>query len=136
MGFSFEEIVLKEFKTSVIKQTLSEVFNKGKNGEGQSTEQTSRIGVYALYYNNRLKKIGKAVCPGGIFKRMSQYYRGKDGSISYITSRNREAVQVQYFNLLTVKDCWAAEKFLQSMAYYENEPMPWDDELNKVAPMN
>lgn len=136
--FDFEKAVLEDFKASVVKTTLKSVYNPVQKGEckitrGEATEATKRCGVYALFLDNELKKIGRAITGHGIFTRMSQYYRmkTKDGALKHINKQNRDKIVVWYFNLNTAKDCWAAEKYLQAKAYYAGEEMEWDDEVKK-----
>ena len=129
--FDFEKVVLEDFKATVVKTTLKDIFNVDKKGNGRSTKATRGRGVYALFYENKLMKIGRAITGSGIFTRMSQYYRQKDGKLDDIDDTNKDKVVVWYFNLVNAKDCWAAEKHLQAKAYYAGEEMEWDDEVKK-----
>lgn len=128
--FDFEKVVLDDFKATIVKSTLKDIFNADKEGKGHSTKSTRGRGVYALFYENELMKIGRAITGSGIFTRMSQYYRQKDGKLDYIDDTNKDKIIVWYFNLVNAKDCWAAEKYLQAKAYYAGEKMEWDDEVS------
>ena len=128
--FDFEKVVLDDFKATVIKSTLKDIFNADEKGNGHSNEFTKLPGVYALFLDGELKKIGRAITGAGIFTRMSQYYRQKDGKLDYIDDTNKDKIVVWYFNLVNAKDCWAAEKYLQAKAYYAGEKMEWDDEVS------
>ena len=131
MGFEFDKEVLKNFKITVCKSTLKEIYNVQENGNGKSTPVTRRKGVYAILYKGELKKIGRAIVGEGIFTRMSQYYRQKDGTIKEINDANKDDIEVWYFTLDVDKDCWAAEKLLQAIAYYSGEKMEWDKEIKE-----
>lgn len=120
--FNFKKIAKKVFKADVCRTSLKGLYN-----EGNATEITNRSGIYALYENNELMKIGKA--SNGIFNRMSQYWRGKDGSIQEISLNNRENIEVEYFTIdgeNKEERCWFAERMLQAAAYQAGEKMPWE----------
>ena len=129
-NFDFEKVVLEDFKATVIKSTLKDIYNANEKDIGHSTKLTKMRGVYALFLDGELKKIGRAITGSGIFTRMSQYYRQKDGKLDYIDDTNKDKIVVWYFNLVNAKDCWAAEKHLQAKAYYAGEKMEWDDEVS------
>ena len=138
--FTFSTIVSQKYKCDVTNSSLKKIYKpelkeyvdkktgeKKTRLEGTSTDKTKRMGVYALYYEGRLMKIGKAV-DGGMFKRMGQYYRADStGGLDEITNNNRDLVEVEYFNLDTPDKCWAAERFLQSEAFEHGEEMPWEN---------
>lgn len=129
MGKKFDFI--KEVSThypgiSIVKTSLKEIYNC-KGDKGCSTEETKKKGVYALFYQDELKKIGKATDKYGIFHRMSQYYRGdKTGGLTEINEGNRDKIKVLYFNL-SEDECWFAERRLQVIAHDYGEAMPWED---------
>lgn len=136
--FRFDEVVSNKFNVSVKKSTLKNIFNANPKGinkkdRGMATEETKKRGVYALFLDGILKKIGRAITGNGIFTRMSQYYRmkEKDGALKYITEENKDKIEVWYFNLESNRDCWAAEKYLQAKAYYAGEEMEWDNEVHQ-----
>lgn len=131
MKFDFEQEVISKFGDKPIKSTIREVYNPQKgliHTKGVATDQTNKMGVYALYEDGNLMKIGKAVY-GGIFKRMGQYYRGdKTGGLkTYINKQNRDNIVIKYFNLKSAEECWAAERYLQAQAFYYGESMLWED---------
>lgn len=125
--FNFiEEVKVHYPNIDVVKTTLKEIYNC-KNGKGHSTEKTKKMGVYAIYYQDELKKIGKATYKYGIFHRMSQYYRGdKKGGLAEINKENRDEIEVLYFNL-SKDECWFAERRLQVIAHDCEENMPWEN---------
>ncbi|MDE6240978.1 MAG: hypothetical protein K2M08_00995 [Anaeroplasmataceae bacterium] len=137
--FNFETIVKTKYECEVEKSTIKEIYQPfykeytkhtgemASRIEGKPTDTTRKMGVYALYFENKLMKIGKAV-DGGMFKRMGQYYRcdKTSGNIN-ITSKNRDLIRVEYFNLDTADKCWEAERYLQSKAAYFGEDMPWEN---------
>lgn len=112
----------------VIETSLREIYNyNASTGKGQATEKTIKKGVYALFYNNELKKIGKSTDKKGIFHRMSQYYRGDEsGGLKQIDESNRDEINVKYFNP-PEDECWYAERRLQVIAHDFGEIMPWED---------
>ncbi len=71
----------------------------------KSNNETTKKGVYALYLDGILMKIGQATDKQGIFHRMSQYYRMNDGKCGKITSNNRDNIKVKYFNKDSIEDC-------------------------------
>ena len=111
---------------NVVTTTLKEIYNW--NGiSGCSTEETKKKGVYALFYENELKKIGKATDKMGIFHRMSQYYReDKTGGLTEINEQNKDKIEVLYFNP-PEEECWFAERRLQVIAHDYGEKMPWEN---------
>lgn len=129
--FDFSKVVLEDYKITVVEAKLKDIYNSGNCKRGRSTNETKRCGVYALFLNNELKKIGRAITGNGIFTRMSQYYR-QDCGIKQITDQNKDEILVRYFTLNSRKDCWAAEKYLQAKAYYAGEKMPWDEEISEI----
>lgn len=111
---------------NVVTTSLKDIYNC-KNGRGCSTEQTTKKGVYALYYKDKLKKIGKATDKSGIFHRMSQYYRGdKTGRLKEINEQNRDEIKVLYFNP-PEEECWFDERRFQVIAHDCGEEMPWEN---------
>ena len=126
--FNFETEVKKKYPNrEVLKSSLKDIYNL-KNGKGHSTEQTKKKGVYALFYNEELKKIGKATDKNGIFHRMSQYYRGDtNGGLKEIDEGNRDEIKVLYFNLPSEEECWVEERRFQVLAYDCGEKMPWEN---------
>ena len=110
----------------VVETTLKEIYN-WNGSSGCSTEKTKKKGVYALFYENELKKIGKATDKNGIFHRMSQYYRGdKNGGLTEINEQNRDKIKVLYFNP-PEEECWFDERRLQVIAHDCGEEMPWEN---------
>ena len=132
-SFDFELLVPMIYGCPVHKGTIESIYDAKRQSQRKNTvddvkDSTHKKGVYALYYEGELKKIGQAAdSKSGIFHRMSQYYRQIDGSSKYITKHNRDSISVLYFNLETSKDCWAAERFLQAIAFYMGESMPWEE---------
>jgi hypothetical protein len=62
--------------------------------EGQAP---NRSGVYKVYYEGQLMKVGKA--EDGLRKRFSDYYRGTSGGtagLSYIDENNRDEITVSW----------------------------------------
>lgn len=124
----------KKYSKIVIEKTMKDICNSKSCKKNKDSSRN--MGVYALYCNGELMKIGKAVTGDGIFTRMKQYYYVKPEGISEITTKNRDDVMVKYFNLEDKKECWAAEKFMQVRAYECGENMPWDHELNPLSDGN
>lgn len=133
--FVFEDLVKSIYDTTVYDSTIKDIYkpklDKNNNIVGTSSEATRKKGVYALFDDDGLRKIGQAADKSGIFHRMSQYYRGKDGRCPQINSNNRDSIKVKYFNMDDVEDCWAAERLLQSIAFYMGEKMPWEEKRRK-----
>ena len=125
--FDFKTEVHKYYSNATVESaTLKEIFNKNKNGRGRSTEKTKQKGVYALFLDGKMMKIGKATDKYGIFHRMSQYYRGdKKGGLKFINDENKDKIEVLYFNLCK-KEIWFAERRLQVLAHDKGEEMPWE----------
>lgn len=130
MKFNFSLIVRFIYHKKVFEKSLLDIYDADSKGIGRSNEETRGCGVYAIYLGNELKKIGRAITGVGIFTRMSQYCRMGSGKSKYINKNNQKNVIVKYFKLETPKECWAAEKFLQAIAYYCHEKMDWDDEVH------
>ena len=133
-NFDFEKEVKKHYGKckKVYEKKLSAIYNCNNDKKvGKSTEETSIKGVYALYLDGQLMKIGRAITGSGIFTRMSQYYRLSNEGSKYITEKNRDLIEVKYFELTDNKECWAGEKRLQVIAFDCGEKMPWDDEVEK-----
>lgn len=131
--FVFEDLVENIYGCTVYDSTIKDIYNpkSDKNMIGTSSEETRKRGIYALFDDDGLRKIGQAADKSGIFHRMSQYYRGKDGRCPQIDSNNRDEIKVKYFNMDAVEDCWAAERLLQSIAFYMGEEMPWEEKRRK-----
>lgn len=126
--FNFNDEVEKYYKITPIKTTIKDICNQASNGRGSPTPATRKIGVYALYENNILVKIGKATYTTGIYHRMSQYYNmNRTGGLRQITESNRDKIVVKYFNLDSIEQCWVAERRLQVIAYDCGEKMPWEE---------
>jgi len=125
--FDFAKEVSKYYgNTKVISTTLKEVYNVNTNGRGCSTAETKLKGVYALFLNGNMMKIGKATDKYGIFHRMSQYYRcDKKGGLKEINKENRDKIEVLYFNLCEA-EIWFAERRFQVLAHDYGEKMPWE----------
>ena len=125
--FNFiEEVKVHYPNIDVVKTTLKKIYNFN-NGKGCSTEETRKVGVYALFEQDKLRKIGKATDENGIFHRMSQYYRGdKKGGSTKINKENRDKIEVLYFNL-PKEECWFAERRLQVIAHDCGEEMSWEN---------
>lgn len=84
-------------------------------------------GIYALYENNQLKKIGKAVY-GGIHHRMVQYYNmNNSGGSEYISISNRNEIEVRFFILEDTTELWYAERRFQVIAHDCGESMEWEN---------
>lgn len=125
--FNFEKFVNLLFQKEVVKQKLTDIYN-----DGNSTQETKKKGVYALYWNGKLMKIGQAADDySGIFHRMSQYYRGKDGKCEYIDDKNRDDIEVEYITCDSFEECWAIERLLQGLAWSLNEKMPWEKKVRQ-----
>lgn len=137
--FDFSKLAKEIYGCSIYCGTIKSVYNpkfdKCNNLiKGQSTNQTRKIGVYALFYEDKLMKIGQAADKsGGVFHRMSQYYRGNDGCCRHINIDNRDDVKVLYFNLESHEKCWAAERFLQGLADIMGEEMPWEEKVRHIG---
>ncbi len=127
--FDFEKIVMDKFKVTSVTTTMKEIC-ESKTSKGERNANRD-IGIYALYLDDNLMKIGRAVTNDGIFTRMKQYYNGRPEGLQEITTDNKDTITVKYFNLPTRRDCWAAEKYLQAEAYYSFENMPWDHEITE-----
>lgn len=126
----FKKEVKKIYKKEVVETSLKAIYNRSsKKDEGKSTDETKKKGVYALFYQGDLKKIGKATDnSSGIFHRMSQYYRGDtNGGLKEIDEGNRDEIKVLYFNLSSEEECWVAERRFQVFAYDHGHKMPWEN---------
>ena len=134
-SFCFKETVESLYGCQVSECKLKDIYNPQKSNpkgvvRGKGSTNTKGIGVYALAYKGQLMKIGQAADnKDGIFHRMSQYYRGKDGRCVHINLDNRDEVAVLYFNIEKTVECWAAEKLLQGIAFYMGEEMPWEEKV-------
>lgn len=134
--FIFANAVKTLYGSNVIYSTMKAIYAPKTTVHGRlignGTDETKKMGVYALYYNNELKKIGKASDKNGIFHRMGQYYRGdKRGGSKFINKNNRDDIFVEYIQLDSTQDCWIIERILQGIAYYKNETMPWEEKSSK-----
>lgn len=132
LSFDFETVVSILFGCNVKKAQLKEIYSVRQYNQIKSDLwdlRTARtIGVYALFLGDTLLKIGQAADDSsGVFHRMSQYYRGTDGKCEYINKHNKDCVRVEYFNLDSKQECWAAEKLLQGIAFFMGEKMPWEE---------
>lgn len=126
--FDFEKEAKKYYgNVKVEKAFLKDLYNADEGGQGRSTSTTKLKGVYALFYQNELKKIGKATDKYGIFHRMSQYYRGdNNGGLRQITETNKDEIEVLYFNI-SEEEIWFAERRLQVIAHDCGETMDWEN---------
>lgn len=105
-------------------KTLKEVYNE-KQGKGTPTDETKQKGIYALYLDGKLFKIGKATDQReGIFHRVSQYYRISPEGTDFITLDNRDSIKIIYFHVETQEECWFYERKLQVIAYENGEKTP------------
>jgi hypothetical protein len=120
MAFNFDNEVKKLYNQEATVLSLKSVYNDGK-----STHDTRGTGIYALFLDNKLMKIGKAVWDKGIFTRMSQYYRCDNAGCAEITNDNRDKVYVHFIKLDKDK-CWLEERRLQVYAADLGEKMPWE----------
>lgn len=117
-AFDFEKEVNKYYKNAIVDtKKLSEI--------AKTKRKYTFCAIYALYENNQLKKIGKAIY-GGIHHRMVQYYNGKSGS-KFITVSNRNYIVVKYFTLKDKSELWYAERRLQVIAHDSGEKMEWEN---------
>ena len=119
MAFDFDAEVKKFYKATVSTMSLKDAYS------GKSQTTNSGAGIYALYCDGELKKIGKAVYDKGIFNRMSQYYRLAPEGLSQISETNRDKIEVKFF-FLNSDECWIAERRLQVIAWDAGEQMPWE----------
>lgn len=127
--FNFDKCVLKKFKVTSITTTMKDICTSTSSKTSRNSNRN--MGIYALYLDGQLMKIGRAVTGYGIYTRMKQYYEIKKEGIAEISDLNKDQIIVKYFNLPSRRDCWAAEKFLQAEAYYSNEKMLWDHEITE-----
>lgn len=127
--FIFEEEVKKYYDKAIIYSgSLKSLYNSNGNKRGKSTPETRIKGVYALYLDGKLMKIGKATYKDGIFHRISQYYRmDKEGGIEQIDVNNRDKINVKYFTLDDSDELWFAERRLQVIAHDYGEKMEWEN---------
>lgn len=131
-NFNFASLSKKLYGCSIHYSTLKALYapefdRNGRIIRGHATEETSKKGVYALYFDGELKKIGKAADTKGIFHRMGQYYRqDKNGGSIHINSKNRDFITVEYIVCDSAEDCWITERLLQCIAYYKSEKLPWE----------
>lgn len=124
-NYVFTERVKTLFNKNVQKKSLSEL--SGENAK-EDNDLKSGCFIYALYENNKLMKIGKAVYTGGIYKRMLQYYNiNETGGLDKITKKNRDNIKVVFFKVDNEDEAWAVERRLQSDAYFNGESMPWEN---------
>lgn len=84
-------------------------------------------GVYKVYYQNQLMKVGKA--EGGLRKRFSDYYRGSAGGtagLKHITENNRDDIKVSW-KLCKRNECRALEVQWYNEAISAGESLPWSE---------
>jgi hypothetical protein len=130
--FNFAEVVELLFKCNTKRARLKDIYTIRQDIKITDSlwdiSSSRQIGVYALFLDADLLKIGQAADnSSGIFHRMSQYYRESDGKCKHINCNNKDHIRVEYFNLESVEECWAAEKLLQGIAFFMGEEMPWEE---------
>ncbi|HEX3047210.1 MAG TPA: hypothetical protein VHY08_20820 [Bacillota bacterium] len=110
----------------------SMVKNLGFNAVSLEEAQRSapqQTGVYKLFLNGRLMKVGKAAWDAGIRWRMQQYWRGDSTAGSYGSEiyKNRKDITVSW--ILCPKDkCRAIElNQIQSAGGIDN--LPWCERI-------
>lgn len=84
-------------------------------------------GVYKLYLNGRLMKVGKA--SDGLRKRFSDYYRGITGGtagLKYINESNRDDIIAVWVEC-EISQCRELEIKLYNEAEARGEKMPWSE---------
>lgn len=119
--FDFEKEVKNNYGDDI------EVFTENLSKIAKNSEKYTFPGIYALYENNQLKKIGKAIY-GGIHHRMVQYYNiNKSGGSKYITTSNRDKIEVRFFTLKDQQELWYAERRFQVIAHDCGENMEWEN---------
>lgn len=124
-NYVFAERVKTLFNKNVQKKSLSEL--SGKNAKNDNDLKSGYF-IYALYENDKLMKIGKAVYYGGIYKRAVQYYNmNEKGGLKEINENNRDNINVEFFKVDIEDEVWAVERRLQSDAYFNGESMPWEN---------
>ena len=119
MAFDFDAEVKKFYNATVTTMLLKDAYG------GKSQTANTGSGIYALYCDGELKKIGKSVYGKGIFNRMSQYYQMTKAGAKQITNENRDKIKVKFF-FLSSDECWIAERRLQVAAWDAGEQMPWE----------
>lgn len=123
MAWSFKSAVFKFYKKAEFHEdSLKNIYNDGK-----SIDSTRMKAIYALYLDDKLMKIGKAIYKGGLFTRMSQYYRLDKAVCKKIDMSNRDKIKVGFFPLSSDEECWVAERRLQVDAWDNSEKMPWEN---------
>ena len=136
-SFDFARVVNILFECDVKKAKMKDIYLLRTESEitdaSWDIKSSRHIGVYALFLGDELLKIGQAADnSSGIFHRMSQYCRVKDGKCNKINSTNKNHIHVEYFNLDSVEECWAAEKLLQGIAFFMGEKMLWEEKERKT----
>ena len=121
MSFDFDKEVKNRYQVSTTAMSLKDAYNNG-----QSQPSTTGSGIYALYIDKELKKIGKAVYDKGIFTRMSQYYRLTKEGCNEINDIIKDLVEVHFF-MLDEKKCWLEERRLQVIATDSGEQLFWEN---------
>ena len=124
--FNFSEVVKLLFKCDTKSARLKDIGELRQDAELTDSSwdfsSSRETGVYALFLDGALMKIGQAADKSsGVFHRMSQYCRERDGKCKYINDNNKDRIYVEYFNLELVEQCWAAEKLLQGIAFFMGE---------------
>lgn len=87
----------------------------------------NKPGAYRVCYGGQLMKVGKA--EDGLRKRFSDYYRGTVGGtagLRYITSENRDRVQVEW-KVCPKDQARRIELEWYNQAKTRGESMPWSD---------
>ena len=119
--FNFEKEVKDKYgdNTKIYTENLSTI--------AKTQKKYCFPGIYALYVNNQLKKIGKATYRG-IRHRMVQYYNmNKNGGNINISESNRDKIVVKFFTLKDKEELWYAERRFQVIAHDCGEKMGWEN---------
>lgn len=139
--FSFSKEVREKYKLQPYKTTVKSIYNpqfvtqteENKAPgimKGQATPETRLMGVFALYYDGQLKKIGKAI-EGGFFAAIGEYYND-DFLKQYGTNGiDKDLIEVEILPLNTVEMCWEVERYTQSQACIFGEKMPWQNKIKE-----
>jgi hypothetical protein len=84
-----------------------------------------KCGVYRVYYEGQLMKVGKAEY--GLRQRFRQYYNGEQsGALKYITADNRDDVTVSWI-FCSKSEARQRELDMYDRAKKDGEKLPWSD---------
>jgi len=115
------------FFSSLLKSVAQVAGSATLKGAYLDKKAPNMPGVYKVFYQGQLMKVGKA--SDGLRKRFSDYYRGRSGGtagLKYITEENRDSIRVSWLVCPTSKTRALEEKWYD-VAKDNGEELPWSD---------